>query len=184
MRLAALFKKLQNEAASLKSKLLPAPKQSFSEAQGMFCVSPSTYTKTGCGFGRVPIVLHLGDFLQLRPTAQLSLLDDLDAKDEDNNYVHQDVPAEVQHAQRLFASIPDVFELRGTMRFKPGDPLIDILRHMQFGEQFPDDLWQQLQARFAVDAAPGVQDPRFEETKFPRPSFLGDHSITKTEAIP
>eukprot|EP00435_Cladocopium_sp_Y103_P033774 s3207_g8.t1 len=37
---------------------------------------------------------------------------------------------------------------------------------MRLGKQFPDDLWQQLQSRFAVDAAPGVQDPRFEEVKF------------------
>eukprot|EP00435_Cladocopium_sp_Y103_P075807 s26_g65.t1 len=134
--------------------------------QVVFKVSPSTYTKTGCGFGRVPIVLHLGDFLQLHPTAQLSLLDDLEAEDEDDNYVHPDIPAEVQHAQRFFASIPDVFELRGTMRFKPGDPLVNILQHMRLGKQFPNDLWQQLQSRFAVDAAPGAQDPRFEEAKF------------------
>ena len=46
------------------------------------CVDPQTYTRIGHAFGRVPIVLNLGDFLQLRPTAQLSLLDDLTRKDE------------------------------------------------------------------------------------------------------
>ena len=132
----------------------------------VFKVDRHTYTKTGCAFGRVPIVLHLGDFFQLRPTAQLSLLDDLEAKDDDGNYVYQDVPAEVQHAQQLFGSIPDVFELRGTMRFKPGDPLIDILQHMRFGKRFPDSLWARLQERFAVDVSPGVQDARFDEAKF------------------
>ena len=120
----------------------------------VFKVDRHTYTKTGCAFGRVPIVLHLGDFFQLRPTAQLSLLDDLEAKDDDGNYVYQDVPAEVQHAQQLFGSIPDVFELRGTMRFKPGDPLIDILQHMRSGKRFPDALWERLQERFAVDVSP------------------------------
>ena len=38
-------------------------------------VDPHTYSKVGCAFGRVPTGLHLGDFFQLRPTAQLSLLD-------------------------------------------------------------------------------------------------------------
>ena len=54
----------------------------------MFKVTAHTYTRTGHAFGRVPIVLHLGDFFQLRPTAQLSLLDDLDAKDKDGNNVY------------------------------------------------------------------------------------------------
>lgn len=132
----------------------------------LFKVTPQTYTRTGHAFGRVPIVLHLGDFFQLRPTAQLSLLDDLDAKDEDGNNMYTDVPAEVQHAQKLFGSIPDVFELRGTMRFKQGDPLIDILHHMRFGLPFPDALWLRLAARFASEPSPGVEDPRFEEDKF------------------
>ena len=99
-----------------------------------FKVDPQTYSKVGCAFGRVPIVVHLGDFYQLRPTAQLSLLDDLDRKDEYGQPVYRDVPSEVQHAQKLFAAIPDVFELRGTMRFKAQDPLIDILQCMRTGQ--------------------------------------------------
>ena len=42
-----------------------------------------TYKFTGNAFGRVPIVIHLGDFLQLRPTNQISLLDDFYALNED-----------------------------------------------------------------------------------------------------
>ena len=74
----------------------------------MFGVDPNTYTKTGCAFGRIPIVLHLGDFFQLRPTAQVSLLSDLNEQNEAGKYKHSKVPAEVQHVQKLFASIPDV----------------------------------------------------------------------------
>lgn len=97
----------------------------------------------------------------LNPTAQISLLDDwtiqtfcwpfenwrglpwptkptctrqdLDEKDADGQRKYKHLPAELQHAQQLFASIPDVFELRGTMRFKAGDPLIELLQCMRGG---------------------------------------------------
>ena len=129
-------------------------------------VDPHTYSKVGCAFGRVPIVLHLGDFFQLRPTAQLSLLDDLDAKNADGELKYEAVAPEVQHAQEVFANIPDVFELRGTMRFKSGDPLIDLLQCMRQGKKLPTPLWRKFHGRFAKDAEPGVPDPRFFEDKF------------------
>ena len=129
-------------------------------------VDPHTYSKVGCAFGRVPTVLHLGDFFQLRPTAQLSLLGDLDAKNADGDLKYEAVAPEVQHAQEVFAKIPDVFELRGTMRFKSGDPLIDLLQCMRQGKKLPTPLWRKFHGRFAKDAEPGVPDPRFFEDKF------------------
>ena len=105
------------------------------------CVDPQTYTRIGHAFGRAPIVLHLGDFLQLRPTAQLSLLDDLTLKDESGNLLHPDVSPEVQHAQQLFANVQDVFELRGTKRFLDGDALIDLLQCMRRGQALSEKLW-------------------------------------------
>jgi hypothetical protein len=134
----------------------------------VFGVDPNTYAKTGCAFGRVPIVLHLGDFFQLRPTAQLSLLDDLMAQDEHGNWKHADVPAEVQHAQKVFAEIPDVFELRGTMRFKPGDPLIDLLQCMRQGHRLPDAIWNAFQQRCARNTTSGNPDERFNLPRFRR----------------
>ena len=134
----------------------------------VFGVDPNTYAKTGCAFGRVPIVLHLGDFFQLRPTAQLSLLDDLMAQDEHGNWKHADVPAEVQHAQKVFAQIPDVFELRGTMRFKPGDPLIDLLQCMRQGHRLPDAIWNAFQQRCARNTTAGNADERFNLPRFRR----------------
>ena len=44
---------------------------------------------------------------------------------------------EIQHAIRLFKSIPGVFELRGTKRFETGDPLIEFLACMRVGRRFP-----------------------------------------------
>lgn len=133
-----------------------------------FGVDASNYHETGCAFGRVPIVLHLGDFFQLRPTAQLSLLDDLEQKDEDGNWKYNDVPAEVQHAQSVFRSIPDVFELRGTMRFKPGDVLIEILQSMREGKSMSDDAWSKLQERCVANDSSGKLDPRLEDDHFAR----------------
>ncbi|CAE7278381.1 PIF7, partial [Symbiodinium sp. CCMP2592] len=129
-------------------------------------VNPQTYTRIGCAFGRVPIVLHLGDFLQLRPTAQLSLLDDLKARDEDGCLLHSDVPPEVQHAQQVFANIQDVFELRGTKRFKDGDPLIELLQCMRAGRQLSEGLWLAFQQRFVTDAGPGKPDARLQDENF------------------
>jgi len=61
-----------------------------------FDVSESNYKMPHHHFGRFPIVIHLGDFLQLASTANLCLLQDANAKNED----------EIQHAQRVFKSIP------------------------------------------------------------------------------
>ena len=136
--------------------------------RSLFGVDQNTYTKTGCAFGRVPIILHLGDFFQLRPTAQVSLLDDLNEQDEAGKYKHAEIPAEVQHAQTLFASIPDVFELRGTMRFKPGDPLIELLQCMRDGRPMPDAIWEKFKARFVATTASGQLDERFDMPHFRR----------------
>ena len=115
-------------------------------------VEPHTYTRVGHAFGRLPVVLHLGDFFQLRPTVQISLLDDLLRTDSDGSLLHPNVMPEIQHAQKVFGEAPDVFELRGTMRFVTGDPLIE--------------LWRQLKARFAQDAGVGQADPRLNEENF------------------
>ena len=130
------------------------------------CVDPQTYSRIGHAFGRVPIVLHLGDFLQLRPTAQLSLIDDLTLKDEDGNSVRCSIPPEVQHAQRVFANLQDVFELRGTMRFRAGDPLVELLQCMRAGRALSEELWAAFQERCASDSAPGQPDPRLNEENF------------------
>ena len=100
-------------------------------------VPPSTYWNLEDGhyaraFGRVPIVVFLGDFLQLPPTAMISLIEDVNAKDADGAYKYHELPSvEVQHACKLFQRIPHVFELRGTKRFVAGDPLGEFLTRMR-----------------------------------------------------
>ena len=51
-----------------------------------FDVSESNYRMPHHHFGRVPIVIHLGDFLQPTPTANLGLFQDANEKTADGSY--------------------------------------------------------------------------------------------------
>ena len=65
----------------------------------------ANYQTQACAFGHVPIVIYLGDFLQLKPTGSgRSLLSDLrllEGVDGDRA-----PPAEHQQAMRLFCKTP------------------------------------------------------------------------------
>ena len=129
-------------------------------------VTEASYKKPGHHFGRVPIVIHLGDFLQLSPTANIGLIEDVNAKNEDGTYKYPEPPSlEIQNAIRVFGAIPHIFELRGTKRFKPGDPLITFLNCMREGKRIPARVWQAFKETFASDAD-GQLDPRHEDPKF------------------
>ena len=53
-------------------------------------------------FGRVPLVMKFGDLLQLTPTANLGLIQDVNENDEDGPYKYPETPSlEVQHAQKV-----------------------------------------------------------------------------------
>jgi len=117
-------------------------------------VHEHNYAQRGNAFGRIPIVIHLGDFLQLKPTANISLIDDLNAKDDDGEYIHQDVTVEVQHACRLFTTIPFVIQLCETKRFVPNDPLIEFLACVRAGVTIPKRIWKSFEATF-VDVVLG-----------------------------
>lgn len=133
-------------------------------------VTESTYKRPGCAFGRVPIVIHLGDFLQLTPTAQLSLVADVNAKNDDGTWVLAEAPSlEAQHAIKVFKRIPCVIELQGTKRFVQGDPLIKFLESMRKGGRFTDPVWKAFEERFAADSHPGKSpelDPRHSQQQF------------------
>ena len=72
----------------------------------------------------------------------MGLLQDANEKTDDGSYRYTEAPSlEIQHAQRVFKSIQHVFELRGTKRFKTGDPLIELLACMRAGRRLPDAVW-------------------------------------------
>eukprot|EP00974_Lingulodinium_polyedra_P001231 117800-Lingulodinium_polyedra.AAC.1 len=55
-------------------------------------VSEATYHREHHHFGRVPIVVHLGDFLQLAPTANIGLIADVNERREDGSYKYKEAP--------------------------------------------------------------------------------------------
>ena len=123
------------------------------------------YDKFEGAFGRMPIVIHLGDFMQLRPTANYSLLHDFPALSRTNEHV--DLPAEYQSAAKLFVATPLVYELQGTKRFK--DERLRALMNFMRNPSAPmparvASYWQEIQA------AP--DDARFRE-----PRFQTDHML-------
>ena len=90
----------------------------------------------------------------------------MNAKNEDGSYKHPEPPSvEVQHAIKVFGSIQHVFELRGTKRFKAGDPLVDFLECMRHGKRFPEHIWRAFEKTIASDRH-GVLDPRHRTAKF------------------
>ena len=133
-------------------------------------VTESTYKMRGCTFGRCPIVIHLGDFLQLSPTASLSLVADVNAKNADGSYVLEKPPSvEAQHAINVFKRIQTIIELKETRRFVVGDPLIKFLDCMRKGVKIPAGVWKAFEKTFATDTIPGQQpqlDPRHKQTEF------------------
>ena len=117
-------------------------------------------------FGRVPIGVQLGDFLQLRPTAQRSLCEWHDAQRATDTAAaasssDEEPVADEEAAQRtsnaaelgrnLFKnSLQRVVHFTGSGRFSDcpsGQQLVQILMCMREGKRLPDDLWAALQAR-------------------------------------
>ena len=69
-------------------------------------VNESNYQRRGHSFGRCPITIHLGDFLQLPPTRAMSLVSDVNAKNPDGSYIFTKTPdLEIQHAIKVFTGI-------------------------------------------------------------------------------
>lgn len=128
-------------------------------------VHEHNYAQYGNAFGRIRIVIHLRDFLQLKSTANIFLINDFNPKDDDGEYCHEDVSVEVQHACRFLTAVPFVIELHGNKRFVPGDPLIDFIGRMRAGTTILRKVWRAFEATFAIDLL-GELDPRNMESKF------------------
>ena len=92
---------------------------------------------------------------------------------------------EIQHAIRLFKSIPWVFELRGTKRFEKEDPLIDFLACMRAGRRFPAKVWKAFTCTFALDNERQAQvDPWFMQDNFRKGYGMAMHWETLARWIP
>ena len=124
-------------------------------------VGEPEYDKRKGAFGRMPLVLHLGDFLQLKPTGSavsiIASLEELQSRGELKGY-----PAEWQQAMTLFKQTPLCFELQASNRFT--DPrmrrLMDFMRHPT-GKRVPQDIatsWESLEL--------GAGDERMRQERF------------------
>ena len=110
-------------------------------------VKPEEYTKPLCLFGRMPIVLIAGDFMQIRPANELSLGDDLQAIAEKGG--KRQVLAEHFGARDAIMSIDTVIHLKKTNRFQDTDlPQITAgMRSARPQKPIPDELLEKLRQR-------------------------------------
>ena len=110
-------------------------------------VDESQYDKLNGAFGRMPIVIHLGNLLQLKPTAtNISLISgklEIEGQGEG-------IPAEQQSAMKLFCRTPLCFELQESNRIK--EPKLRAL--MNFMRDPPkkitpeiEELWKSIQLK-------------------------------------
>ena len=75
-----------------------------------------SYDRPGNAFGRMPIVIKLGDFLQKKPVgSKISLITDLSQLEAQDDV---DVAVEVQQSMKLFINTPRCFEFLESNRFK------------------------------------------------------------------
>ena len=96
--------------------------RSFHGRRKRWNIEEHEYDKLKSAFDRMPIVIHLGDFLQKRPIGgfSLSLIDDLEQL-ERKHKLPDSYPAEYQSAMKLFCQVPRsrlVFEFQASNRIK------------------------------------------------------------------
>ncbi|CAE7487143.1 tkt, partial [Symbiodinium necroappetens] len=122
-------------------------------------LDPSRYLQEW--FGRMPIGIQLGDFLQLRPAAQRSLcewqettsaVDTAQSEDEEEEAQAGSEESNASELGRLLFknSVRIVVHFTGTGRFSScasGQSLVRILGHMRQGTSLSDALWRELQSR-------------------------------------
>jgi len=130
------------------------------------------YATRGNYWGKSPINLHLGDPLQLRPVRAISVVDTAEMLAE-RIRKRLKVSTEAQIAIRCFRDFDWVCILRETKRFRPGDPLKDILSNMrnansEKGITMDPNLWNMLQKQCVPIDASGkfLPEPRFAEERF------------------
>ena len=90
-------------------------------------VEERVYDQLEGAFGRMPLVIHLGDFLQLKPTGgRVSLISDFRVLAD----AGVEMAPEHQAVMKLFCRTPLCFELQASNRFKDSK-LCDLLNFMR-----------------------------------------------------
>ena len=148
--------------------------RSFHGRRTRWNVKESEYDKLQGAFGRMPIVIHLGDFLQKKPIGghSTSLIDDLKER-ERNGKLPDNFPPEYQMAMKLFCQAPLCFELQASNRIK--EPKLRAL--MSFirdpPKKIPDEIkahWEAIQVK--------EHDARLREERFQIGHMIGIYWTT------
>ena len=127
-------------------------------------------------FGRMPLKLHLGDFLQLRPTAAMSLLTDMNALAHTTE--DRQVPAEFQDAAKLFLATEHCYELTTTNRFRNdegGRQLKELIEFMRNPKPENSEAYRrvaELWKTILVREDNGELDERLREPRFQQGHML------------
>ena len=139
--------------------------RSFHGRRKRWSVQERGYDKKEGAFGRMPIVIHLGDFLQKKPIGgpSVSLIEDLRER-ERKNTMPKDYAPEYQMAMKLFCEpkSPDLcFELQASNRIKEPKlrALMDFIRSPP--RKIPTEIrahWEAIQLK--------EDDPRLREERF------------------
>ena len=94
-------------------------------------LDPEEWSAPGQEFGAIPLIIHLGDFLQLRPFTMG--LADSDARVRKLSTWKNKPSANAQAARKMFLHYEDTFILEGNKRFRDHDlpTLLDSIRRRQ-----------------------------------------------------
>ena len=135
--------------------------RAFHARRNLCNLQEADYQKPSCAFGRVAIVIELGDFLQLKPTGSgRSLLSDLQSLASCPGT--EEPPAEHQMAMKSFCDKSLCFELQATNRFKDVRlaDLMNFMRRPRKGRVPASiaDTWERIQMR--------PNDARLREERF------------------
>ena len=148
--------------------------RSFHGRRTRWNVNESEYDKRQGAFGRMPVVIHLGDFLQKKPIGghSISLIDDLKER-ERTGKLPENFPAEYQMAMKLFCQAPLCFEFQASNRVKAPKlrALMSFIRDPP--RKIPDDIkahWEAIQLKEA--------DARLREERFQIGHMIGIYWAT------
>ena len=137
--------------------------RSFHGRRAKWSVQEYEYDKPRGAFGRMPIVIHLGDFLQKKPIggASISLIDDLQER-ERNGKLPDNYPAEYQMAMKLFCNTPLCFEFQASNRIR--EPKLRALMNFirQPTKKIPKDIKEHWNAIQVQPNDPRLRDERFQ----------------------
>ena len=151
--------------------------RSFHGRRKRWSVQECEYDKLSSAFGRMPIVIHLGDFLQKKPIGghSTSLIDDLKER-ERMDKMPENYPPEYQMAMKLFCQTPMsrlCFEFQASNRIK--EPrlraLMTFIRNPP--RKIPDEIrahWEAIQLR--------DDDARLREERFQVGHMIGIYWAT------